>query len=113
MKFLVVDDEAQWRQLLSMWLTHLSIEHDTSENGFDAIKRLQSGGYTHVTIDLFMPKMDGLTLCRYIKQNFQVIVIVLTNHPDVGKLLDHEIRYKFPKPQGQKEFEFIIKKAIA
>ena len=113
MRFLVVDDEEQWRDMISRWLKHLKIEHDVADNGFEAIRLLQLGGYTHVTIDLFMPAMSGLTLCRYIKGKFPVIVIVLTNHPDVGKLLDHEIRYKFPKPRGQKEFEFIIKKAIA
>jgi CheY-like chemotaxis protein len=113
MKFLVVDDEKDWRDMISRWLNHLSIIHDTAENGFEAIRLLQMGGYTHVTVDLYMPRMDGLTLCRYIKEHFEVIVIVLTNHPDVGKLLDTEIRYKFPKPTKLDEFESIIKKAIA
>lgn len=113
MKFLIVDDEKQWRYLISSWLTRMNIKFDIAENGFEAIRLLQLDGYTHVTIDLYMPQMSGLTLCRYIKGKFPVTVIVLTNHPDSAQLLEHEVRYKFQKPSSFEAFEHIIKKVIA
>ncbi|MBI9066771.1 MAG: response regulator [Salinivirgaceae bacterium] len=78
-KILIVDDNCQIRELLKDVLAEYNILE--AEDGQDAVSILCAEHIDIVISDVIMPIMDGLELCRYIKQNFDtchIPVILLT-----------------------------------
>ncbi len=80
MKVLVVDDNPEIRAYITQ---ALAPAYDTIEakNGLEGIKLVQEECPDIVISDIMMPEMDGITLCRMIKDDFQtshIPVILLT-----------------------------------
>ncbi len=77
-KILIVDDEEPMRELLQLYLTAEGFETDSAIDGEEAIRRLKAGTYDLILLDLMMPKMDGLDVCKWIRQVSTVPIIMLT-----------------------------------
>ena len=83
-KLLIVDDEAHIRMLMEQTLEDLEdegIELLTAENGAEALSIIQSEEPELVFLDVMMPKMNGMEVCRNVKQELnlnQVYIILLT-----------------------------------
>jgi signal transduction histidine kinase/DNA-binding response OmpR family regulator/ligand-binding sensor domain-containing protein len=78
-KILIVDDNYQIRELLKDVLNEYNLIE--AEDGQDAVSIISAEHIDMVISDIIMPIMDGLELCRYIKQNFDtchIPVILLT-----------------------------------
>ncbi len=67
MDILVVDDLAETRSLLSMFLRKLGHRPITAENGAEALSILQNSNISLVLSDWMMPVMDGIELCKTIR----------------------------------------------
>lgn len=65
---LVVDDEQEIRESLSLVLTEEGYLCDTADNGETAISMLESTNYDIIISDLKMPKLDGLTLLKKVRE---------------------------------------------
>lgn len=65
---LVVDDEYDIRQLLTMMLTMMGYESFMAEDGLDALEKIPEYQPDILILDVMMPKMDGLTLCRKLRE---------------------------------------------
>lgn len=81
---LVVDDNAQIIALLENILSDRYVIH-TAHNGKTALSILEAERIDLVISDIIMPGMDGLTLCKMIKENIQtshIPVILLTAKAD-------------------------------
>jgi CheY-like chemotaxis protein len=65
---LVVDDDADTCRNLADILTDLGYAVDTAEGGEVALEKARRQPYHVGLLDLRMPGMDGLTLCRHLKQ---------------------------------------------
>lgn len=107
MKFLSVDDDKVWHDLLTKWAEILGIELEHALSGYDAIRLLQLHEYDVIFVDLQMPEMSGVKLIEYIKDVFPVKIVVMSNHPDFIKMLPY-IRYKYMKPYTIEDFNGII-----
>jgi len=78
-RILIVDDERGMREMLSILLQKEGYEVATAENGESALKAIQGDIYDLVITDLKMPKLDGMTLLRSIKElSPDTIVIIIT-----------------------------------
>lgn len=64
---LVVDDEEPNRSLLEALLAPQGYNIVTASDGQMAVKRLEQGGIDLVLLDLMMPVMDGIEVCRYVR----------------------------------------------
>ncbi len=64
---LVVDDEAEIRQLLSTMLTMMGYQSYVAEDGLDALEKILEYQPDILILDVMMPRMDGLTLCRKLR----------------------------------------------
>ena len=77
---LVVDDQAMTRQMEQSILEAAGYQVITAENGADALDKLEQLSCDLVVTDLHMPKMDGFTLTKEIRDNEKIrdlpIVIV-------------------------------------
>ncbi|MEK7017581.1 response regulator transcription factor [Bacillus sp. FSL R9-9410] len=75
---LVVDDESDMRQLVGMYLDNFGYEWGEAENGKEALRKLETDHYDFVVLDIMMPEMDGLLVCKEIRKTSDVPIIFLT-----------------------------------
>jgi DNA-binding response OmpR family regulator len=66
---LIVDDDAPIRDLLSTIVEQHGFSVDTASDGCEAIKSIDADGYDVVLLDLMMPRVDGYTVLRHIKEH--------------------------------------------
>jgi DNA-binding response OmpR family regulator len=83
-KILIVDDEAHIRTLIEQTLEELEdegVEFLTAENGEDALEIIHKEKPILVFLDVMMPKMNGMEVCRKVKKDLgmtDVFIILLT-----------------------------------
>jgi two-component system KDP operon response regulator KdpE len=77
-KILIVDDEAQIIRVLSMACTAQGYRVKSATDGESALTSLKSWAADLVITDLSMPNMDGVELCRAIRKNSNVPILVLS-----------------------------------
>lgn len=81
---LVVDDEEAFRYLLTSLITSAGYKVDTVIDGVAAINAVQGKLYHLVLLDVKMPKVDGIEVLKFIKNNYPGMeVIMLTGAADV------------------------------
>jgi eukaryotic-like serine/threonine-protein kinase len=64
---LVADDDPATRYLIGSVLAHNRIAYDEVDNGADAVKHLKQNEYTHVFVDLLMPRVDGWGVIDFVR----------------------------------------------
>jgi DNA-binding response OmpR family regulator len=83
-KILIVDDEAHIRMLIGQTLEELEdddVEFLTAENGEIALDIIQKEKPQLVFLDVMMPKMNGMEVCRRVKKELgldNVFIVLLT-----------------------------------
>jgi two-component system, OmpR family, response regulator len=75
---LVVDDHREIRDLLAKYLAKHGFRVSAAESAAKARRLLEASGVDLVVLDLMMPGEDGLSLCRHLRANTQMPVIMLT-----------------------------------
>ncbi len=75
---LVVDDEPQITRVLKTTLTSLGYGTRIAGDGDEAVQIMKEWTPDLVITDLRMPNMDGLALCRHIREKSQIPIIVLS-----------------------------------
>jgi two-component system chemotaxis response regulator CheB len=85
-RVMVVDDSALMRKMISSILMkdpELEVV-STAMDGVFALKKLAQVRPDVITLDLEMPRMDGLTTLRYIVDDFQIPVVLVSSHSTEG-----------------------------
>ena len=77
-RILVVDDEERIRRLLRMYLEKEGYEIDEASSGEQALELALNNHYALILLDLMLPVMDGLEVCRRLRQVKGTPVIMLT-----------------------------------
>ena len=83
-KLLIVDDEAHIRMLLEQTLEELEddgVNFFSAENGEEALEIIQAENPQLVFLDVMMPKMNGMEVCRRVKKELaldKVFIVLLT-----------------------------------
>ena len=83
-KLLIVDDEAHIRMLLEQTLEELEddgVNFFSAENGEEALEIIQTENPQLVFLDVMMPKMNGMEVCRRVKKELaldKVFIVLLT-----------------------------------
>ena len=91
-RILVVEDEASFSEALAYLLTKEGFEVTVAENGADAITAFARTGADLVLLDLMLPGLSGVEVCRQIRSYSQVPIIMLTAKDDeVDKVVGLEI----------------------
>lgn len=91
MRILVVDDDPLMVHLLRKIVTRFGHQVTSARNGREAMKIMHNEAYRMVICDWEMPEMDGLELCRQIRQRNlgpYVYVILLTVHNGAQSIID-------------------------
>lgn len=77
-KLLVADDDPNIRMLLKHVLTRKGYLVIEANDGEDAIHKLKDATVDLAIVDVMMPNMDGLDLCQYIRETYDIPIILLT-----------------------------------
>ena len=81
-KILIVDDEAQFRRVLHLALGARGYDIREAANGDDALKLMQNEPLDLILVDWLMPGMDGFALCRAIRTESNVPIILISSRQD-------------------------------
>ncbi len=89
---LVVDDEKNIVDLASLYLEREGFEVDSAMDGEEALKKIEAAKPALVVLDLMLPKVDGWEVCRRVRAQSQVPIIMLTaRSDDVDKIVGLEL----------------------
>lgn len=91
MKILVVDDEKVIVKGIKYNLEQEGYEVVTAFDGEEAVAKARDNSVSLILLDVMLPKMDGLTVCRTIRSFSDVPIIMLTaRSEDIDKILGLE-----------------------
>lgn len=80
---LIIDDDEKLNSLLKNYLTGFGFEVTSCTNPLSGLKAMDTSHPHLVILDIMMPEMDGFTVCREIRKNYNTPVIMLTARGDV------------------------------
>ena len=66
---LLVEDEPVIRELVKSMLSEGSVHVETAANGMEGLKLARSRPFQLILMDVVLPQMDGITLCRMLKSD--------------------------------------------
>ena len=82
-KILIVEDEKQMSMFIEMELTHEGYEVDKAYDGREGLEKVENKEYDLVLLDIMIPSLNGIEVCRRIRQFSNVPIIMLTAKSDV------------------------------
>lgn len=89
---LIVEDEAKLREVLSDFLRSKGDIPAEAADGVQALGLLEARDFDAVLLDIMMPNLDGLSVCRAVRKTNDVPIILLTALSDEDdKLLGYEL----------------------
>jgi DNA-binding response OmpR family regulator len=84
-KILVVEDEIKIARFLELELYHEGYEVETTHDGREAFNKILENIFDLVILDLMLPSLSGIEICRRIRQQgIQIPVIMLTAKDDIS-----------------------------
>lgn len=100
-KILIVEDEEMMIRSLSDILIVEGFDVEVAKDGEEGIEKTLKGNPDLILLDIVMPKMDGITMARKLKeQGVDIPVIVLTNLNDLESI---------SKAVAAGSFEYLVK----
>ncbi|MDG3014805.1 response regulator transcription factor [Speluncibacter jeojiensis] len=107
MRILVVDDDRAVRESLRRSLTFNGYAVDTATDGADALEKISQSRPDALVLDVMMPRMDGLEVCRRLRSTGDdLAILVLTARDSVSERvagLDAGADDYLPKPFALEE----------
>jgi DNA-binding response OmpR family regulator len=114
-RILLVDDEQPIQTLLSFPLQRDGYEVVAASDGQEALTRFAEQSFDLVVLDLMLPKVDGLEVCRRLRARSAVPIIMLTaKSEEIDKVVGLELGADdyITKPFSMREFRSRVKAAI-
>ena len=91
-KILIVDDDTNIAELISLYLTKECYETKMVHDGESALRELQIFQPNLILLDLMLPGIDGYQVCREVRTKSQVPIIMLSAKGEVfDKVLGLEL----------------------
>jgi two-component system, OmpR family, response regulator len=112
---LVVDDEREICDLVREYLSSEGYRVSTAHDGAGLRRVMAQSPVDLVTLDLMLPGEDGLTLARWLRENFSVGIIMLTGRSEmVDHILGLEMGadYYVPKPYHQRQLLAAVRSVL-
>jgi two-component system OmpR family response regulator len=81
-RILIADDEANIRDVVQYALERDGYQVEAVADGQAALARIEAGGIDLVVLDVLMPELDGLNLCRKLRERGDVPIIFLSSRTE-------------------------------
>ncbi|MGA1826233.1 MAG: response regulator transcription factor [bacterium] len=82
MRVLVVEDEIKIASFISMGLKEKSYAVDVAYNGEDGLLLAQTNPYDVIVLDIMLPKIDGISICRTLRSEKKDVPILMLTAKD-------------------------------
>lgn len=92
-RVLVVEDDPDIGRLVTLQLTELDCESRLITDGVTALAEAQSGRYDLVILDIMLPRMDGLEICRRLRagERYTPILMLTAKSSEIDRVLGLEL----------------------
>ena len=114
-KILIVEDESSFSEAISFLLGKEGFETDVAESGRAALELFKASAYDLVLLDLMIPEVSGIDVCRAIRTTSMVPIIMLTaKDSEVDKVVGLELGADdyVTKPYSSRELVARIKAVL-
>jgi two-component system response regulator MtrA len=105
-RILVVEDDASIREVTALGLEAAGLTVDTAADGVEGLERWRAGAPDLVLLDVMLPRLDGLEVCRAIRRESTVPIVMLTARADTIDVVvglesgaDDYVRKPFEMPE--------------
>ncbi|MCT7908359.1 response regulator transcription factor [Arcobacter lacus] len=111
-KIAMIEDDLELAEVLCQYLKQFNIEVTNYEEPYLALSALKVNKYDLIILDLTLPGMDGLDVCKEIVKSFNIPIIISSARSDIA---DKVTALKLgaddylPKPYDPRELEVRIK----
>ncbi len=118
-KILVVDDEPEAVELVEFNLKQAGFDVMTAEDGAEALKKARASLPSLVVLDLMMPEMDGLEVCKMLRRDPATaalpIIMLTAKAAEIDRILGLELGADdyITKPFSPRELVLRIRKILA
>lgn len=77
-KVLIIEDESRIREMLREYLENVDFQVAEAENGIYGLEKFREEPYNIILLDVMLPDIDGWSVCREIRRNSDIPIIMLT-----------------------------------
>lgn len=89
---LLIEDETRIREMIKYYLENEGFQVTEAENGSIGLEKFNATEFTIIILDVMLPGIDGWTVCREIRKNSEIPIIMLTaRSEEYDKLFGFEL----------------------
>jgi DNA-binding response OmpR family regulator len=117
-RILVVDDEPDVLDLVTYNLGQAGFQTDTAADGAEALRKARSGAPDLILLDLMLPEMDGLEVCKLLRRDAKTsaipIIMLTARASELDRIVGLELGAAdyVPKPFSPRELVLRVKKRL-
>jgi len=111
----MIEDDTELAQILTQYLSKYNIAVTNFEDPFLALSAIRLGEFDLVILDLTLPGLDGLEVCKEIVSKYELPIIISSARSDItDKVIALELGADdyLPKPYDPRELEVRIKSIL-
>ncbi len=83
-RILIIEDDKKLARVLELQLSYEGYRLDIAKDGFEGLIKFREDDYDLVLLDVMIPKIDGYEVCKRIKGESDVPIIMVTAKDDIG-----------------------------
>jgi DNA-binding response OmpR family regulator len=117
-RILVVDDEPDVLDLVTYNLGQAGFQTETAADGAEALRKARSSAPDLILLDLMLPEMDGLEVCKLLRRDTKTsaipIIMLTARASEIDRIVGLELGADdyVPKPFSPRELVLRVKKRI-
>jgi DNA-binding response OmpR family regulator len=117
---LLVEDDASIREIATLGLEQAGFRVTATGDGRDALIRFRQGAFDLVVLDVMLPSLDGFEVCKEIRRESQVPVVMLTARSELHDVIvglelgaDDYVTKPFELPELVARIKAVLRRSVA
>ena len=92
-KVLIIEDNPEIANLIQLHLQDIQCESDIASDGLKGVEKFNTGNYELVILDIMLPLMDGLDVCKRIREKNRLtpVIMLTSKSSELDRVLGLEI----------------------
>jgi two-component system response regulator MtrA len=119
-RVLLVEDDASIREIATLGLEQAGFRVTATGDGRDALLRFRQGSFDLVVLDVMLPSLDGLEVCREIRRDSQAPIVMLSARDELHDVVvglelgaDDYVTKPFELPELVARIKAVLRRAAA